>query len=163
MLFRDHQLADQEAYCEMESDREYRFPSSRSPASGTGAGFSRSLAATKADGAIGNGSQSHGFLYWSVRHLSMPGSDDQIIAGAARLAYYLARPYWGQGLATEASRAFVDYGFRDLDLSRIEAGVNANNVASIRVLQKLGFKWILSGEGDGNTWHRFELRNPHRP
>lgn len=79
-----------------------------------------------------------------------------------RLAYYLARPYWGFGFATEASRVFVDYRFRNLNLSRIEAGVNARNMASIRVLQKLGFHLILSGEGDGNAWHRFERRNPHR-
>jgi ribosomal-protein-alanine N-acetyltransferase len=79
--------------------------------------------------------------------------DNQVIPGEARLAFYLARPYWGRGLATEAGRAFVEYGFRHLGLSRIEAGVNAKNLASNRVIEKLGFVWVRSGEGEGSSWH----------
>jgi RimJ/RimL family protein N-acetyltransferase len=88
------------------------------------------------------------------------GEDNAVIPEEACLAYYLARPYWGRGLAAEAGRAFIQYGFRELGLSRIEAGANANNLASIRVLEKLGFVWIRSGEGGGSSWHEYELRNP---
>jgi RimJ/RimL family protein N-acetyltransferase len=84
---------------------------------------------------------------------------NEIVPGEASIAFYLARPYWGLGLATEAGRAFVDCGFRQMGLSRIVAGINAKNVASIRVIEKLGFSWVRSGEGGGSSWHEYELRN----
>ncbi len=56
----------------------------------------------------------------------------------AELGYWLAVPAWGQGIATEAVRALVDFGFRELVLARIYAQVIAGNQASIRVLEKLG-------------------------
>jgi ribosomal-protein-alanine N-acetyltransferase len=88
------------------------------------------------------------------------GADNVVISGEARLAFYLARPYWGRGLATEAGRAFIEYGFNHLGLSRIVAGANARNLASNRVLTKIGMVWLRSGEGGGNRWHAYELRNP---
>ncbi len=83
-----------------------------------------------------------------------------MIPGEGVLAFYLARPYWGRGLATEAGRAFIQFGFSELGLSRIVAGANVENVASNRVLRKLGFVWIYTGEGGGNSYHDYELRNP---
>lgn len=56
----------------------------------------------------------------------------------AELGYWLAAPAWGDGIATEAARAAVDFGFRQLTLARIHAQVMAGNVASVRVLEKLG-------------------------
>ena len=56
----------------------------------------------------------------------------------AELGYWLAVPAWGQGIATEAVRALVDFGFRELVLARIYAQVIAGNQASMRVLEKLG-------------------------
>ena len=80
-----------------------------------------------------------------------------IVEGEARIAFYLARDYWRRGLATEAGRAFVRYGFETLSLRKIHAGMNAGNMASIRVIEKLGFTWVRSGEGGGNRWHDFEI------
>jgi RimJ/RimL family protein N-acetyltransferase len=56
----------------------------------------------------------------------------------AELGYWLAAPMWGQGLATEAARAVVDFGFRELGLARVYAQVLAGNRASRAVLDKLG-------------------------
>jgi len=56
----------------------------------------------------------------------------------AELGYWLGVPYWGKGYATEASRAVVEYGFRELKLHRIFASHVPNNPASGRVLQKIG-------------------------
>jgi RimJ/RimL family protein N-acetyltransferase len=56
----------------------------------------------------------------------------------AELGYWLAQPAWGHGFATEAARAAVDFGFRDLGLVRVYAQVLADNRASLRVLDKLG-------------------------
>lgn len=57
----------------------------------------------------------------------------------AVLGYDLVREVWGQGLATEAVRAVIEYGFSELGLNRIEAYTEPENVASQRVLEKAGF------------------------
>lgn len=56
----------------------------------------------------------------------------------AELGYWLAASAWNFGFATEACRAIVDFGFRELDLARIYAQVLAGNQASVHVLEKLG-------------------------
>jgi RimJ/RimL family protein N-acetyltransferase len=56
----------------------------------------------------------------------------------AELGYWLSAATWGRGYATEATRAIVDLGFRELDLARIYAQVLVGNTASTRVLEKLG-------------------------
>lgn len=56
------------------------------------------------------------------------------------LGYRLERNCWGQGLATEAGKACLEYGFEKLGLETITSMVLPENLASIRVLDKLGFK-----------------------
>lgn len=58
----------------------------------------------------------------------------------AELGYWLGVPYWGQGYATEAARAILEYGFQTLGLHRIYASYVPHNVASGRVLQKIGMR-----------------------
>ena len=57
----------------------------------------------------------------------------------AELGYMLAPVAWGQGFATEACTALLDFGFATTDWPAIEAGVFTGNDASLRVLDKLGF------------------------
>jgi ribosomal-protein-alanine N-acetyltransferase len=57
----------------------------------------------------------------------------------AELGYWLAEPFWGGGVMSEAVRGLVDYAFRTYSLRRIFASVYANNPASARVLEKAGF------------------------
>ena len=56
------------------------------------------------------------------------------------LGYELTPDYWGRGLATEAARACLRYALEEVSLPRVIAGANAPNVASLRVLEKLGMK-----------------------
>ncbi|NNE58838.1 MAG: GNAT family N-acetyltransferase [Hellea sp.] len=63
------------------------------------------------------------------------------------LGYWVARPYWGLGYAKEAGQAFIREAVKSLKISKIVAGVFADNPASMRVLRSLGFKNIGS-EGD---------------
>jgi RimJ/RimL family protein N-acetyltransferase len=56
--------------------------------------------------------------------------------------YWLARPYWGMGLATEAAGAALAYVFDVLGVRLVRSGVFADNRASMRVQQKLGFRKI---------------------
>lgn len=53
--------------------------------------------------------------------------------------YKLHVNYWGRGFATEAVKGILQFGFKTLNLHRIEAGCAIGNVASCRVLEKAGF------------------------
>lgn len=58
---------------------------------------------------------------------------------SATLGYELSKKYWRQGYMTEAVTQILGYGFSELNINRIEAMTDPNNVASIRSLKKLGF------------------------
>lgn len=60
------------------------------------------------------------------------------------LGFMLVRSAWGKGLATEISAALVEHAFRELKVSGLMARVDADNPASLRVLEKLGFRFIES-------------------
>jgi RimJ/RimL family protein N-acetyltransferase len=57
------------------------------------------------------------------------------------LGYWFGAPYWGQGYATEAARAVIDYAFSDVGHEVLHAGAHVSNPASRRVLEKCGFQW----------------------
>lgn len=56
------------------------------------------------------------------------------------LGYWLAQPYWNQGIVTQAIRQMVEYGFSTFDVNRIYARPFGFNLASQRALEKAGFK-----------------------
>jgi ribosomal-protein-alanine N-acetyltransferase len=60
------------------------------------------------------------------------------------LLYSVPAPHWGLGLATESARGVLRHAFQELGLVYIVATVDKPNVASIRVLEKLGF--AVTGE-----------------
>ncbi len=57
------------------------------------------------------------------------------------LEWDLARPYWGRGLATEAGRALLDYGFHVAGFDHLIAFAMPENKASLRVMQKIGMNY----------------------
>jgi RimJ/RimL family protein N-acetyltransferase len=61
-------------------------------------------------------------------------------AAEAELGYALHPDYWGQGLASEAAVAMVDYGFRVVGWQRIFATCYLENEASAAVLRKIGLR-----------------------
>jgi [ribosomal protein S5]-alanine N-acetyltransferase len=61
-------------------------------------------------------------------------------SGAAELGFWLGRPWWGRGFATEAAQAVLRLGFRDQRLPGFTSAHFADNRASERVLIKLGFE-----------------------
>src|SRR5687768_15839846 len=61
--------------------------------------------------------------------------------GRAELGYWIGKPFWGRGYATEAGRAVLRFGFETVGLNKIYAAVFIKNAASDRVLRKLGMKW----------------------
>jgi len=57
----------------------------------------------------------------------------------AEIGYWLAEPFWGRGIATDAVRALVPVAFGRYDINRLQAGIFSTNPASMRVLEKCGF------------------------
>jgi RimJ/RimL family protein N-acetyltransferase len=76
----------------------------------------------------------------------------------AELGYWIGKPYWGLGYATEAAKEVVRYGFEDLDLHRIHASHFGSNPASGKVMRKVG----MSPEGvrpeHYKKWETYEDR-----
>jgi ribosomal-protein-alanine N-acetyltransferase len=56
------------------------------------------------------------------------------------IGYVLNRNFWGQGYATETAKALLKFGFEQLNLHRIFATCDPANIASARVLEKIGMK-----------------------
>jgi RimJ/RimL family protein N-acetyltransferase len=72
----------------------------------------------------------------------------------AELGFILGSVHWGEGYAAEAQRAVIGFGFRELGLHRLEADTHPANEASLRSLERLGFRregllrerWLVGGE-----------------
>ena len=58
---------------------------------------------------------------------------------SAELGYCYVEAAWGQGCATEAARAVLDWAYATLDLNRVQAEADTRNIGSARVLEKAGF------------------------
>ncbi len=59
---------------------------------------------------------------------------------SASLGYCFDEAMWGHGYATEAAHALLEWAFDTLDLNRVQAETDTRNVASARVLEKIGFQ-----------------------
>lgn len=93
---------------------------------------------------------------------------------SAMLGYCFAEAAWGQGFATEAAGALLQWAFNTLDLNRVQSEADTRNAASARVLAKLGFlregtlreNCIVDGEVS-DSWvygllrREWELRQSH--
>src|SRR3989338_856544 len=84
-------------------------------------------------------------VYWTIAKKS----DNQMIGAVglyannmhhrAEITYDLARDYWRQGIMQKALAAIVQHAFSHMGLSRIEAVIRPDNLASANLLKKLGF------------------------
>lgn len=90
---------------------------------------------------------SNGFGVWGVEHKA----DGKLIGWCGlmfleetpevEVGYGIAKEYWGQGLMTEAASASMRYGFEQIGLERIVAVALPENIASRRIMEKLGMKY----------------------
>ena len=108
--------------------------------------ISRERAAATVRKCVASASE-HGVGLWCL--LPKPGD---VLAGfcgfrfidesaAIELLYGLLPEYWGQGLATEAARAALQYGFEAGLFERVYGRTDVANVASVRVMERLGMKF----------------------
>jgi len=160
LVFRDHELGDLDAYCAIESDPEYRSPQQVHSRKELERSFRNAVLKPRDLGLFATIFKPENCYVGRCGLYPLRNARNELVPNEAFLAFYIGRPYWGRGIATEAGKAWVDFGFTQLGLTRIEAGVNADNDASLRVVEKLGFQRSRSGGTDGVRWHDFELRNP---
>lgn len=80
-----------------------------------------------------------------------PRRDALAREGDFEIIYVLRREFWGRGLATEAGRGLLEYGFGVLRLPRVHATVDASNGLSVRVLLKLGMRYESEFEDEFGT------------
>jgi ribosomal-protein-alanine N-acetyltransferase len=99
-----------------------------------------------------------GFGRWAVVH-----KPDKKLMGWCGLAfldkteeieigYGISKEYWGRGFTTEAAAASIRYGFEELKLNRIVAVAMPENIASRRVMEKIGMRYEKTGH-----WYEAEL------
>lgn len=107
-----------------------------------------------------------GFGVWAVeerqggRLIGQCGLRQLDEIGEVEVLYLLNKTVWGRGLASEAARAALDFGFRSIGLRRIVGFTNPANVASRRVLEKIGLRFERLSDELWNTtlaWHAADI------
>jgi ribosomal-protein-alanine N-acetyltransferase len=95
----------------------------------------------------------HG-ITWALRALRVD---------RAEMGYWIARPFWGKGLMTEAATAATRWAFETLGLHKVTIMCFEANVGSRRVIEKIGYRFLCRAEDDvwrDGQWHahlRYEL------
>lgn len=90
-----------------------------------------------------------GLLPWHI-----DGQDE------VEVAYLIGKEYWGQGLGTEAALAIRDYGFWKLNLPRLICLPDENNLASVRVAEKIGMAFEREGEDEIGPFLLYSMTRP---
>lgn len=102
----------------------------------------RGMAETR-DYVSGNAAQDQ-WLTWAITEGGGPALGWIVLGthrqGVCELGYILGRDRWGRGYAGEAAAAIVGHGFAAMGLRRIFADCDPDNIGSIRVLERLGFR-----------------------
>jgi ribosomal-protein-alanine N-acetyltransferase len=92
--------------------------------------------------------ETHGFQYWPIYLLT----DNEHVGCCGlrpyrpteeihELGFHLRPKYWGHGLAVEAARAVIAFSFATIGAKALSAGYHPQNVASKKVIEKLGFQY----------------------
>ena len=107
--------------------------------------------------------QEHCCGWWAVIHgqegnlLGWNGLQYLPETDEIEVGYLLSKLYWGQGLATEGAAASLQYGFEVLDLDFIVGLVHPDNIASQRVLEKIGLSFTRIAPYFGMDLMRYEI------
>jgi ribosomal-protein-alanine N-acetyltransferase len=105
-----------------------------------------------------------GYGWWAVERNDAPGLLGWMGLGylpetdETEVAYLLRREVWGRGLATEGARAALAFGFEHFDFPLIIGLTHPENIASQRVLQKSGLRFVAEAVYFGMTCRRYVLQ-----
>jgi len=75
------------------------------------------------------------------------------------IGYRLDEKFWGKGYASEASFAWLNYAFETMKIKTLEAAAHSDNVASNRILQKIGMQMTETYLEDGVSWNWYVIEN----
>ncbi len=109
----------------------------------------------------------HDYGWWAVEHngegelIGWSGLQYLPETDEIEIGYLLSKPYWGKGLATESAIAGLDYGFNSLGTEKIIGIVHPENVASQKVLEKIGFRFQEQAEYFGMECYKYLALNPN--
>lgn len=76
------------------------------------------------------------------------------------VAYTISQAFWGQGLGTEAAQAILDYGFEKLQLSRLICLIDKENLASIKVAEKIGMSFEKEAQNEMGPFLVYSRNKP---
>jgi RimJ/RimL family protein N-acetyltransferase len=113
--------------------------------------------------------QEYGYGKWAVIHrqtgrlIGYCGIAVEQIDGNIEneLGYRFDPEFWGQGLATEAASACLEYAFNTLHFEYVLAIVESENIASVRVLQKIGMIFMKESLHYAKKVHIYKIIKPH--
>ncbi len=100
--------------------------------------------------------QTYGYGRWTVleqttgEYLGFCGLKYHPNTGEVDLGFRFLRKFWGNGYATEAATACLHYGFNVLEIPCIIGRAQARNLASIRVLKKIGMEFVKTFDFEGS-------------
>lgn len=84
------------------------------------------------------------FVWWQPNHK------------IAEIGYVISKDYWGKGLTTEVAKEIIKFGFEEMDLVRIQARCDIENIGSARVMEKAGMSF------EGTIRKGMFLKGKHR-
>ena len=149
LLLRKWCAADRDPLAAMLADQRYsRFMPGPSPRSAADAQFERIQHQIEVHGfgpwvvELPDTAQFSGFLGLGIPRHTLPASP------CVEIGWHLSPSFWGQGYATEGARAALQFGFEQLVLDEIVSFTVPANIASRRVMEKIGMTRDLDGDFD---------------
>jgi RimJ/RimL family protein N-acetyltransferase len=108
--------------------------------------------------------EQHGFGRWATiykanqRLIGHCGLEYVTSLDEVEVNYLLAREYWGRGLATESAIALLRYGFETLQFDQLVALAKPENLASLRVMEKIGMQYEKNIQLYGVQWSFYRIK-----
>ncbi|MFT5253668.1 MAG: ribosomal-protein-alanine N-acetyltransferase [Flavobacteriales bacterium] len=75
------------------------------------------------------------------------------------IGYRLNEQFWGKGYASAASFAWLEYGFKEMEIEVMDAAAPTDNIASNTILKKIGVKMTDQYLENGILWNWYQLKN----
>jgi RimJ/RimL family protein N-acetyltransferase len=108
-----------------------------------------------------------GLGYWTLAPIERPGEfigwvlliPLDAVGPEIEIGWRLRPALWGHGYATEAASVVLRHGCDRVGLDEVVAEIDAANIASIRVAERIGLRRGASGTSEGREWVRYTLRH----
>jgi len=128
--------------------------------------FPRPYSETNAEYFISQNKDQHPLMIFAIEYngkfcgvISLIQQTD-VHKNSAELGYWLGEPFWNKGIVTKAVKLITDYGLNRLNFIRIYAGVFEYNIASMKVLEKNGYK--KEGVSERHIFKNGKILDEHR-